>query len=62
MGRIGTVWSGATCGVVAGLMGMNVGGIPLAGHEHGFFVMVALLVSATSTLAYFVLRLRRRRE
>lgn len=48
--------------VVAGLMGMNVGGIPLSGHEHGFFVVVALLVSATATLAYFVLRLRRQRE
>jgi zinc transporter len=45
--------------VVAGLLGMNVGGIPLAGHQHGFFVIVALLVSATATLAWFVLRLRR---
>ncbi|MFC7418570.1 transporter [Iodobacter arcticus] len=29
--------------IIAGLMGMNVGGIPLAEHPHGFWMIVALI-------------------
>ena len=47
--------------VVAGLMGMNVGGIPLAGHEHGFVAVVSVLLAVTSGLGYLVLRRRRER-
>ncbi len=45
--------------LVAGLFGMNVGGIPLAGHQHGFLVVVALLALVTATAAYFALGSRR---
>jgi zinc transporter len=47
--------------VVAGLMGMNVGGIPLAGHAHGFFAVVSVLMAVTAVLGYLVLRRRRER-
>jgi zinc transporter len=40
--------------LVAGLFGMNVGGIPLAGHAHGFLMVVLLLAVITGTLAYIV--------
>lgn len=33
--------------IVAGFFGMNVGGIPLADHPHGFWVLVALVASFT---------------
>jgi zinc transporter len=45
--------------MVAGLLGMNVGGIPLAQHRHGFFIIVTCLLTVTGLLAYFFL-LRRR--
>jgi zinc transporter len=38
--------------LVAGLFGMNVGGIPLAGHGHGFLVVVIILSMMTALLAY----------
>jgi zinc transporter len=41
--------------LVAGLFGMNVGGIPLAGHPHGFMLVVLLLAAITGTVAYVVL-------
>lgn len=31
--------------IVAGLMGMNVGGVPFAQHPHGFWVVVAIIVT-----------------
>ena len=45
--------------LVAGLFGMNVGGIPLAGHRNGFLVIVGLLIVTTLTAAYLAF-LRRR--
>lgn len=33
--------------IVACFFGMNVGGIPLAGHPHGFWVLVALVTGFT---------------
>lgn len=44
--------------LAAGLFGMNVGGIPLAEHRHGFFVVVSLLAIATVILAYIGMRNR----
>jgi zinc transporter len=39
--------------LVAGLFGMNVGGIPLGQHRYGFFLVVAPLLVLTALLAYF---------
>jgi zinc transporter len=33
--------------IIAGLLGMNVGGIPLADHPHGFWVVVAVIITFT---------------
>jgi len=38
--------------LVAGLFGMNVGGIPLAQHKYGFLFVVIPLVVLTALLAY----------
>lgn len=46
--------------LVAGLFGMNVGGIPLAEHEHGFFWVMIVLITVTSLLVYLALKRIRR--
>ena len=33
--------------IIAGLLGMNVGGIPLADHPHGFWIVVAIIMTFT---------------
>jgi zinc transporter len=45
--------------LVAGLFGMNVGGIPLAQHPYGFFLVVSPLLVLTVFLAYWGLGRRR---
>ena len=45
--------------MVAGLFGMNVGGIPLASNGHGFAVIIAILLVLTAILAYLALGRRR---
>jgi len=45
--------------LVAGLLGMNVGGIPLSQHSHGFALVVGALTVITGVLAYVVLIRRR---
>ena len=45
--------------LVAGLLGMNVGGIPLQQHPQGFVLVVGTLTCVTGVLAYFLF-LRRR--
>jgi zinc transporter len=40
--------------IVAGLLGMNVGGIPLAQHPDGFWVVVAIIVAFTVFAAGYV--------
>ena len=45
--------------LVAGLFGMNVGGIPLAQHPFGFFLVVGPLAGLTAVLAYLGLFRRR---
>lgn len=39
--------------IVAGLLGMNVGGIPLAEHPHGFWVVVGVITLCTVALALY---------
>jgi zinc transporter len=45
--------------LVAGLFGMNVGGIPLTGSPHGFFLIAGILLGLTALLAYLALGRRR---
>ena len=45
--------------LVAGLFGMNVGGIPFAAHRQGFVLVVGTLTLITGVLAYFLLVRRR---
>ena len=45
--------------LVAGLFGMNVGGIPLNQHPYGFFLVVGPLLALTAFLAYWGLGRRR---
>ncbi len=42
--------------LIAGLFGMNVGGIPLADDRGGFWLVVGLVVSVTAALSYLALR------
>lgn len=42
--------------IVAGLLGMNVGGIPLAQSPHGFWAIVALVVTFTVLAGYLAFR------
>src|ERR1043166_3901830 len=45
--------------LVASLFGMNVGGIPLAQHRYGFFLVLSPLLLLTALLAYWALGRRR---
>ena len=45
--------------ILAGLFGMNVGGIPLADHSHGFWIVVAIVATFTGIAAYVALRKKR---
>ena len=42
--------------IVAGLLGMNVGGVPLANSPHGFMVIVAIIGVFTGFAAWYVYR------
>jgi zinc transporter len=33
--------------IIAGLLGMNVGGIPLAEHAYGFWIVVGIILTFT---------------
>jgi zinc transporter len=45
--------------ILAGLFGMNVGGIPLAEDKHGFWVVVAIVLSFTVVAAWVAIRKKR---
>ena len=45
--------------IIAGLLGMNVGGIPLAQHEHGFWIVVAIIVTFTVIAGWLAFRRKR---
>jgi zinc transporter len=42
--------------MIAGLMGMNVGGVPLAENPEGFWIVVAIVISVTAIAAWVFLR------
>lgn len=42
--------------MIAGLLGMNVGGIPLAEHPHGFWIVVAIILSITAIAGYLAFK------
>lgn len=42
--------------LAAGLLGMNVGGIPLSQHAHGFWIVVALVVAFTALLGWWTVQ------
>ena len=44
--------------IVAGLLGMNVGGVPLAQHPGGFWIVVAIIVSFTALAGWWAFRKR----
>jgi zinc transporter len=45
--------------IIAGLFGMNVGGIPLAQNEGGFWVIVGVVAAFTLAALWIVYRRRR---
>ncbi len=45
--------------IVAGLLGMNVGGIPLAEHKNGFWIVVAIIATFTGLAAWAAMRKKR---
>ena len=45
--------------MVAGLLGMNVGGVPLAEHPHGFWIVAVLVTSFTAVAGWFAFFRRR---
>jgi zinc transporter len=44
--------------ILAGLFGMNVGGVPLAQNEHGFWVVAAIVAAFTAVAAWLAFRRR----
>jgi zinc transporter len=42
--------------IIAGLFGMNVGGIPLSDHPHGFWMVVSIIVGFTALACWVVIR------
>ncbi|MFL6673510.1 MAG: magnesium transporter CorA, partial [Massilia sp.] len=39
--------------------GMNIGGIPLADHKHGFWIVVGIVVTFTAAAAWLAFRKKR---
>lgn len=48
--------------IIAGLFGMNVGGIPLAENRHGFWVMVIMVLGFTAVAGWWGFRRRAGRQ
>ncbi|PXX44810.1 transporter [Undibacterium pigrum] len=46
--------------IIAGLLGMNVGGIPLAQHEDGFWIVVAIVATFTVIAGWLAFRKNRK--
>ena len=44
--------------IFAGLLGMNVGGVPLAQHPFGFWIVVAIIATFTAVAAWVAFRKR----
>ncbi len=47
--------------IIAGLLGMNVGGIPLAGQAHGFWIVVFVIATFTVVAGWLAFRSQRDR-
>jgi zinc transporter len=47
--------------LIAGLLGMNVGGVPLSQHAHGFWIVLGFTAAFTGVVAWLLLRLQRQR-
>jgi zinc transporter len=47
--------------LIAGLLGMNVGGVPLSQHPHGFWLVLGFTALVTGAIAWLLLRLQRPR-
>lgn len=45
--------------IIAGLLGMNVGGIPLSQHPYGFWIVAGIVASFTVIAGWFVIRRQR---
>ncbi len=45
--------------IISGMLGMNVGGVPLAQHPYGFWIVASIVVTLTGLCAYFAFRKRR---
>ena len=45
--------------IIAGLLGMNVGGVPLAQHQHGFWIVVAIIITFTLVAGWFAFHKKR---
>ncbi len=46
--------------IIAGLLGMNVGGVPLAEHGRGFWIVVAIVATFTLPAVWLVFRRRQK--
>jgi zinc transporter len=44
--------------IIAGLLGMNVGGVPLAQHAHGFWIVVGIVATFTAVAGWTAFRKR----
>ncbi|ABR89947.1 cation transporter (MIT family) [Janthinobacterium sp. Marseille] len=42
--------------IIAGLLGMNVGGVPLAEHAYGFWIVAGIVATFTVVAGWFVIR------
>ncbi|QDL55881.1 transporter [Rhodoferax aquaticus] len=42
--------------IIAGLLGMNVGGVPFNEHPHGFWIVIAIIVTFTAIAAWIAFR------
>jgi zinc transporter len=47
--------------ILAGLFGMNVGGIPLAENPHGFWILMSVVIAFTAVAGWLAFRGRRDR-
>ena len=47
--------------ILAGLFGMNVGGIPLADSPHGFWFVVSVVLAFTAVAGWLALRKKKDR-
>lgn len=45
--------------IIAGLLGMNVGGVPLAQHAHGFWIVVGIVITFTALAGGLAFRKKR---